>query len=57
MSKSNLLNSILKVDNYKDGILYRKCPKCGEIKPLIEFGLRKMGNGKVREQSWCKKCR
>ena len=57
MSKFNLLNSIVKADSYKGGVLYRKCPKCGEVKPLIEFGLRKMGNGKVREQSWCKKCR
>ena len=35
----------------------RKCPKCGEEKPLSAFGFRKMGSGEVRNQSWCKDCR
>ena len=35
----------------------RQCPKCKETKPLSEFGFRDMGNDKIRNQSWCKKCR
>lgn len=35
----------------------RICPKCGKEKPLTEFGFRKMTNGTVRNQSWCKDCR
>lgn len=35
----------------------RICPNCGKEKPISEFGFRKMGNGEVRNQSWCKDCR
>ncbi len=35
----------------------RICPHCGQEKPISEFGYRKMGNGEVRNQSWCKDCR
>jgi hypothetical protein len=26
-------------------------------KALSDFGFRNMGNGKIRNQSWCKDCR
>jgi len=38
----------------------RKCPKCKKTKSIMEgFGLRIMDKktGKIRNQSWCKKCR
>lgn len=35
----------------------RKCPRCGQTKPLSEFGWRDMGNGEVRNQSYCSRCR
>lgn len=35
----------------------RICPKCNKEKPLSEFGWRNMGNGEIRNQSWCKECR
>ena len=35
----------------------RECPNCGESKALSSFGYRNMGNGKVRNQSWCRSCR
>jgi len=38
----------------------RKCPKCQETKSIMSgFGLRIMDKKtqKVRNQSWCKKCR
>lgn len=35
----------------------RICPNCGKEKPLSEFGYRNMGNGEIRNQSWCKDCR
>ena len=47
----------INASGYKDGTLYRVCPKCGRELPLREFGERKMGNGEVRNQSWCKQCR
>jgi len=37
------------------------CPQCDEIAEGTEiinkFGLRRMGNGAVIVQSWCKSCR
>ncbi len=35
----------------------RVCPKCEREKPISEFGFRDMGDGNIRNQSWCKKCR
>lgn len=56
--KKNELKTILQTSGYKNGILFRVCPKCGKEKPLFDFGLRKMtGNGTIRNQSQCKKCR
>ena len=34
-----------------------RCTKCGEVKPLSEFGLREMPDGTIRNQPQCKKCR
>ena len=34
----------------------RECPHCKETKPISDFGYRNMGD-KIRNQSWCKKCR
>lgn len=34
-----------------------RCPICGEMKTLKEFGLRNMGNGEVRNQPRCGPCR
>jgi hypothetical protein len=33
------------------------CLKCRQIKPLAQFGLRKMADGAVRNQPWCRSCR
>lgn len=33
------------------------CPKCGEEKPISEFGYRHDKEGNNKPQSWCKECR
>jgi len=33
------------------------CLKCRTIKPLAQFGLRKMADGAIRNQPWCRQCR
>ena len=33
------------------------CLKCRTVKPLAQFGLRKMADGAVRNQPWCRGCR
>ena len=33
------------------------CLKCHRVKPLVQFGLRKMADGAVRNQPWCRQCR
>ena len=33
------------------------CLKCRSIKPLAQFGLRKMADGAIRNQPWCRSCR
>jgi len=39
------------------------CPKCQDVTATTyqeleeKFGLRNMGDGKVRNQSWCRECR
>jgi hypothetical protein len=46
-----------------NGSVWRKCPRCKQLQPLGEFGLRRMaGRGKdgadlVTNQSYCRKCR
>jgi hypothetical protein len=33
------------------------CPKCHKTRPLSLFGLRKMADGAIRNQPWCRTCR
>lgn len=33
------------------------CPKCHKTRPLSLFGLRKMADGAIRNQPWCRNCR
>lgn len=33
------------------------CLKCRQVKPLSGFGLRKMADGAIRNQPWCRSCR
>jgi hypothetical protein len=33
------------------------CLKCRQMKPLAQFGLRKMPDGAIRNQPWCRGCR
>jgi hypothetical protein len=33
------------------------CLKCQQIRPLSQFGLRKMADGAIRNQPWCRSCR
>ncbi len=33
------------------------CLKCHRTRPLSQFGLRKMADGAIRNQPWCRSCR
>lgn len=33
------------------------CLKCHKTRPLAQFGLRKMADGAIRNQPWCRSCR
>jgi hypothetical protein len=33
------------------------CLKCHKMRPLSFFGLRKMADGAIRNQPWCRTCR
>ncbi|HVO18343.1 MAG TPA: hypothetical protein VMU15_03755 [Anaeromyxobacter sp.] len=33
------------------------CLKCRKIRPLSQFGLRRMSDGSIRNQPWCRACR
>ena len=33
------------------------CLKCHKMRPLSQFGLRRMADGAIRNQPWCKACR
>ena len=33
------------------------CVKCRHIRPLSQFGLRRMADGAIRNQPWCRVCR
>lgn len=54
---SNDKKPIIQFENYYDGSMMRRCPHCGELKPIEDFGMRDMGDGTIRNQSWCKDCR
>ena len=34
-----------------------KCVHCNRMHPLSNFGLRKMADGAIRNQPWCRECR
>ncbi|MCB6405574.1 MULTISPECIES: hypothetical protein [Streptococcus] len=48
---------IIQAKGYNGSEPTRVCPNCGNEKPISDFGYRDMGNGKIRNQSWCKDCR
>lgn len=48
---------IIQSSGYNGSEPTRSCPNCGEEKPLSAFGYRNMGDGTIRNQSWCKACR
>ena len=56
-SDRNNIEPIIQASGYNGSEPMRICPRCGMEKPLSEFGYRKMGNGEIRNQSWCKECR
>ncbi len=33
------------------------CLKCRKMRPLAQFGLRRMADGAIRNQPWCRPCR
>jgi hypothetical protein len=33
------------------------CLKCRKMRPLSQFGLRRMADGAIRNQPWCRTCR
>jgi hypothetical protein len=33
------------------------CLKCSKMRPLSQFGLRRMADGAIRNQPWCRTCR
>lgn len=33
------------------------CPRCRKLRPLCQFGLRRMAGGQIRNCPWCKTCR
>lgn len=53
----NTQRPIIQASGYNGSEPTRVCPHCGKEKPISEFGYRNMGDGKIRNQSWCKDCR
>jgi len=53
----------IQVDELRDGKLYRRCPNCGVLKEINDFGLRTFkaggteGQDIIANQSWCRECR
>lgn len=51
------------IDELREGKPYKRCPNCGCVKEINEFGLRrKIGAGKngadvIADQAWCRVCR
>ena len=48
---------IIQSNGYNGSEPTRICPISGKEKPISDFGFRNMGNGTIRNQSWCKECR
>lgn len=38
-------------------LITMRCLKCDSMRPLAMFGLRKMADGSIRNQPWCRTCR
>ena len=38
-------------------LITMRCLKCDNMRPLAMFGLRKMADGSIRNQPWCRTCR
>ena len=57
MSNKNSDRPIIQSSGYNGSEPTRICPHCGKEKPLSDFGFRKMPNGQIRNQPWCKACR
>ena len=57
MFNSNDKEPKIQSSGYNGSEPTRICPHFGQEKPLSDFGFRQMGNGEVRNQSWCKECR
>lgn len=53
----NNIKAKVQISEFSGGEPMRVCPHCGKKKPLSDFGFRNMGNGDIRNQSWCKECR
>ena len=53
----------IRADKVIDGVVHRRCPKCGQMLPLDAFGIRRMANAGgdgadlLTNQSQCRGCR
>ena len=41
----------------KEVFITLMCLKCHKMRPLSQFGLRRMADGAIRNQPWCRTCR
>ena len=41
----------------REVLITMMCLKCRQMRPLGMFGLRKMADGAIRNQPWCRTCR
>ena len=57
MTKNNNDRPIIQSNGYDGSEPTRICPHCDKEKPISDFGFRNMGDGTIRNQSWCKDCR
>lgn len=44
-----------KLYKFINGVKYKKCPRCGEYKPLLDFHISSNTSGR-KYRSWCKSC-
>lgn len=56
-NKDNSIEPKIQASGFNGSEPVRVCPHCGKEKTLSEFGYRNMGNGEIRNQSWCTECR
>ena len=49
-------SAVYDADGY-EVLISLMCIKCRSLKPLAQFGLRKMADGAIRNQPWCRSCR